>query len=75
MNRINKILCVLPKYSFGDIKRGISPEYNAIYKPIQKNYKNVFYFDSLKYSNLGVKSPSKHIVAFLITLFSSLFKN
>ena len=52
MNRINKILCVLPKYSFGDIKKGISPEYNAIYKPIKKNFKNVFFFDSLKSSNL-----------------------
>ena len=47
MTRINKILCVIPKYSFGDIKRGISPEYNAIYKPIKKNYNNVYYFDSL----------------------------
>lgn len=52
MNRINKILCVLPKYSFGDIKKGISPEYNAIYKPVKKNFKNVFFFDSLKSSNL-----------------------
>ena len=52
MNRINKILCVLPKYSFGDIKKGISPEYNAIYKPIKKNYKNVNFFDSLRYYNL-----------------------
>ena len=52
MNRINKILCVLPKYSFGDKKKGISPEYNAILKPIKKNYKNVNFFDSLKSINL-----------------------
>ena len=78
MNRINKILCVLPKYSFGDIKRGISPEYNAIYKPIKKNYKNVFYFDSLKYSNLKkinfelVKEVKKHkpdIIFFAISSY------
>ena len=52
MNSINKILCVLPKYSFGDIKKGISPEYNAIYKPIKKNYRKVYYFNSLGSKNL-----------------------
>ena len=52
MNNINKILCVLPKYSFGDIKKGISPEYNAIYKPIKKNYKKVYFFNSLGSKNL-----------------------
>ncbi len=52
MNRINKILCVLPKYSFGDINKGISPEFNAIYKSIKKNYKNVYFFDSLNSYNL-----------------------
>ncbi len=52
MNRIKKILCVVPKYSFGSFKKGISPEYNAIYKPIKKNYKNVYYYDSLNSKNL-----------------------
>ena len=52
MNGINKILCVMPKYSFGDIKKGISPEYNAIYKPIKKNYEKVYFFNSLSSKNL-----------------------
>ena len=52
MNTINNILCVLPKYSFGVQKKGLSPEYNAIYKPIKKNFKKIFYFDSLATNNL-----------------------
>jgi len=52
MNKIKKILCVVPKYSFGDFTKGISPEYNAIYKPIKKNYKNVYFFNSLSSNNL-----------------------
>ena len=53
MKNTKKIMCVLPKYSFGDVKRDVSPEYNAIYKPIKKNFKKVYYFDSLAIENLN----------------------
>ena len=78
MNRINKILCVLPKYSFGDSKKGISPEYNAIYRPIKKNRKNVYYFDSLKSKNLKqvnlellkkVKKTNPDLIFFALSSF------
>lgn len=78
MNRINKILCVIPKYSFGDKKKGISTEYNAIYKPIKKNYKNVYYFNSLNSKNLKkvnlellkkVKKVKPDLIFFAISSF------
>ncbi len=53
MKKTKKIMCVLPKYSYGDIDRGISPEYNAIYKSIKKNFYKVYYFDTLALQNLN----------------------
>lgn len=53
MTKFNKLACVLTKYSYGEKKYGLSPEYNAIYKPLKKKYKNLKFYNSLKFKNIN----------------------
>lgn len=48
INKHSRVLCVLPKYSFGLKKREFSTEYQAFYYSLKKNFKNFFFFDSLE---------------------------
>lgn len=47
INKDSKILCVMPKYSYGEKRREFSTEYQSIYYTLKSKYKNIFYFDSM----------------------------
>ena len=49
MKNKTSILCIMPKYTFGQRERGLSPEYKAIYSTLKHNNYNVEYYDSLKF--------------------------
>lgn len=53
MTKIRKLACVLTKYSYGQKDYGLSPEYNAIYKPLKKKFKNLKLYNSLKSKNIN----------------------
>jgi len=48
INKHTRVMCVLPKYSFGDKNREHSTEYQSFYYLLKKKFKNFRYFDSLK---------------------------
>jgi spore maturation protein CgeB len=50
--KIKRPLCILPKYLYGNKKYGLSPEYNALYLPLKKKYKNIQFINSLESKNL-----------------------
>jgi len=51
MKNKTSILCIMPKYTFGQRERGLSPEYKAIYHTLKNNNYNVEYYDSLKFKD------------------------
>ena len=51
MKNKTSILCIMPKYTFGQRQRGLSPEYKAIYHTLKNNNYNVEYYDSLKFKD------------------------
>ena len=61
-SKIKNPLCILPKYLYGSKKYGLSPEYNALYLPLKKKFKNLKFFDSLKDKNL--EKFNKQIISY-----------
>ena len=60
--KIKRPLCILPKYLYGKKKLGLSPEYNALYLPLKKKFKNIQFINSLESKNL--KRLNKKIINF-----------
>ena len=61
MDRDIKILCLMPKYLYGDIARGLSNEYNAIYKTLSKKFKNVTFFNTFN-KNINIYDLNINLV-------------
>lgn len=55
VNKNSKVLCVLPKYSYGLKEREYSAEYQSFYYSLKSNFKNFFFFNSININ----KSKSK----------------
>jgi spore maturation protein CgeB len=51
INKHTRVMCVLPKYSFGDKNREYSTEYQSFYYSLKKKFKKFYYFNSLKPRN------------------------
>jgi hypothetical protein len=63
INKKNKILCVLPKYFYGDKKRGLSIEYKFLYQILKKNFEKTFYFNSYNL-NFDVFKINNNLIKF-----------
>jgi spore maturation protein CgeB len=55
INKNSKVLCFLPKYSYGLKEREYSTEYQSFYYSLKSNFKNFFFFNSININ----KSKSK----------------
>ena len=65
LNSKSKILCILPKYFYGDKKRGLSIEYKILYQILKKKFKKTFFFNSYNLS-YDVFDINKNLIEFSI---------
>lgn len=60
---INKILCVIPKYDYGDSSRGFGFEYETFYKFFESNNYQVEIFDFLdEFKKYGKEKMNKRLI-------------
>lgn len=56
INKNSKVLCVLPKYSYGLKEREYSTEYQSFYYSLKNNFKNFFFFNSININKSNSKT-------------------
>lgn len=60
MNNI-KVICALPKYSFGSKSREYSTEYQSFYPEIKKKFFNTIYFNTIN-RNVSIEDMNKNFL-------------